>query len=634
MMSSRLDARELQRKSVHRMLHLTVGEDAMNYQERNQWKALVYDKQGQDILAPLFTVGSLRSQFGVTLHRSIAAERSEVPDVPCIYFIEPTEQNIQKIIEDCRRKLYPDLYVNFTSTVPRALLERLAFGLNEIAEAQRVSSVVDRYVNFVALGPGCVSLNLERSYSTLRSVNVQDEEIEKLLDRIVNGILSTLVTLRVGVPVIRCPADDAAQLVAQKLHEKLYELLQSAPATGTADLFERAGGYQAEGRPLLCLLDRELELATLLHHTWTYETMCHDVLDMRLNKLSVIENEEDPTKAAKKTYDIDATDKFWSDYQHVIIHEQFEAVDRELQEFNKKHKTMQQSDLNQAITQLPEMQERKRSLEMHTNIAHAILRQIQKRGLDRFYVVEDQFPGTSVQSAMTSLESLINESPNATLQDKIRAILVFYQTKAQQLNDKQVNELMATLDRIGAPRASLAYLNHVHQTNRHRSQLASGGAVQQESSLPNPLMGNHALGTAGRMFGGLLNQAAEATMRNLEKILPTKRELLTTKIVSTLMENRSTKSSEDKANVENYVYIDPKMPPNARAAASSSGSRYRAPFKRAIVCMIGGGNYTEAQQMREAAQEQGKECIYTATNFVSAEQFLSELQELGQGGAT
>ena len=69
------------------------------------------------------------------------------------------------------------------------------------------------------------------------------------------------------------------------------------------------------------------------------------------------------------------------------------------------------------------------------------------------------------------------------------------------------------------------------------------------------------MGTAGRMFGGLLNQAAEATMRNLEKILPTKRELLTTKIVTTLMENRP---SDEKTNVDNYVYIDPKMPPSTR----------------------------------------------------------------------
>lgn len=31
-------------------------------------------------------------------------------------------------------------------------------------------------------------------------------------------------------------------------------------------------------RPLLVLLDRNLDLATPLHHTWTYQALAHDVL--------------------------------------------------------------------------------------------------------------------------------------------------------------------------------------------------------------------------------------------------------------------------------------------------------------------------------------------------------------------
>ena len=31
-------------------------------------------------------------------------------------------------------------------------------------------------------------------------------------------------------------------------------------------------------RPLLILLDRNMDLATPLHHTWTYQALAHDVL--------------------------------------------------------------------------------------------------------------------------------------------------------------------------------------------------------------------------------------------------------------------------------------------------------------------------------------------------------------------
>ncbi len=31
-------------------------------------------------------------------------------------------------------------------------------------------------------------------------------------------------------------------------------------------------------RPLLVILDRNIDLATPLHHTWTYQALTHDVL--------------------------------------------------------------------------------------------------------------------------------------------------------------------------------------------------------------------------------------------------------------------------------------------------------------------------------------------------------------------
>ena len=31
-------------------------------------------------------------------------------------------------------------------------------------------------------------------------------------------------------------------------------------------------------RPLLVILDRSTDLASLLHHTWTYQALAHDIL--------------------------------------------------------------------------------------------------------------------------------------------------------------------------------------------------------------------------------------------------------------------------------------------------------------------------------------------------------------------
>ena len=85
------------------------------------WKFLIYDSIGQDILAPLFTVKELRNH-GVTLHLLIDSERDPVPDVAEVYFVMPTEDNIERICKDLTNHSYESYYLNFISAISRAEL--------------------------------------------------------------------------------------------------------------------------------------------------------------------------------------------------------------------------------------------------------------------------------------------------------------------------------------------------------------------------------------------------------------------------------------------------------------------------------------------------------------------------------
>ena len=52
----------------------------------------------------------------------------------------------------------------------------------------------------------------------------------------------------------------------------------------------------------------------MVHHTWNYQPLAHDLLNMNLNKVSVEvnENENDNSKQMKQ-YDLDANaDSFWA----------------------------------------------------------------------------------------------------------------------------------------------------------------------------------------------------------------------------------------------------------------------------------------------------------------------------------
>ena len=72
-----------------------------------QWKILIYDRCGQDIISPLLSVKELRDT-GITLHQQLHSDRESIPDVPAIYFVLPTEDNIKRIskVRALKVKLY------------------------------------------------------------------------------------------------------------------------------------------------------------------------------------------------------------------------------------------------------------------------------------------------------------------------------------------------------------------------------------------------------------------------------------------------------------------------------------------------------------------------------------------------
>ena len=127
------------------------------------------------------------------------------------------------------------------------------------------------------------------SFYSLNKSDVTDTEMENIINDIVDGLFAICVTLGT-VPVIRCPKGNAAEFVAKKLDKKLRENLRD---TRNSLFLNDGGGMQGGGghfsfhRPVLVILDRQVDLATPLHHTWTYQALAHDVLHYSLNRVSL-----------------------------------------------------------------------------------------------------------------------------------------------------------------------------------------------------------------------------------------------------------------------------------------------------------------------------------------------------------
>ena len=68
-------------------------------------------------------------------------ERQPIPDVPAVYFVRASEENVARIADDAARGLYDSMHLNFTPALPRPLMEKLAAATFASNSAQRIAKV-------------------------------------------------------------------------------------------------------------------------------------------------------------------------------------------------------------------------------------------------------------------------------------------------------------------------------------------------------------------------------------------------------------------------------------------------------------------------------------------------------------
>ena len=109
-----LDLRNRQKRAVVRMFDLFVEEQESSFGNNQQneagdiqYKILILDKFAFDVIAPLLRVNELR-QHGITLTLLLESEREQIPDVPAVYFVQPTAKIFKRY-----RKIWGRMYESY-----------------------------------------------------------------------------------------------------------------------------------------------------------------------------------------------------------------------------------------------------------------------------------------------------------------------------------------------------------------------------------------------------------------------------------------------------------------------------------------------------------------------------------------
>ena len=595
--------------------------------EDEPWKVVVFDKRGGDIMALLFRVGDLRKQ-GVTLTLRLDDDaRQAIPDAPAIYFVSPTQRCVDLIAKDLERGLYESAYIHSVSAFPRPLLESLATKAVQYNAASKIKRVYDQYSSFISLentlfvtGTPSLSSPEEGSgdsssspitYALMNDSGMSDEAAMMLVESIAKSLFSVVLTLGT-IPIIRAPRNTAAEQVAVRLHEMLQAHIAregAAPVTPAASLH----------RPLLAVLDRNIDLSVMFAHPWTYRALVHELLGLDLNRTTVDTTttttsgssgdgsggSSDKSKGSK--YDLDTqTDKFWkrfcgAPFPTVAVEldnevKAYKDMYTELTKLSASHgisnpDAMSEADLEEHglsrfVDKLPEIRATKRFIDVHTTIAPELLKKIKARNIDSFNELEDSLlmsKDDPSPSRTKEVADIVCNEAMGTVADRLRLYLVWLLSFSSPAPPHQETtaQMEEALTAQGAAMGVVAYVKQAWMFlhNAH---------AERRSTSPTPRSST----------SSLISSAFERMYSGVKAFLPKNEKYYVTSVVEALMELKAPQMGIEDA----YIYLDPKLSTKQIGPGAVPPPRKATPFRDAIVFMIGGGNYVEHQNLMDYAR--------------------------------
>ncbi|CAI0379160.1 unnamed protein product [Linum tenue] len=417
---------------------------------RSTWKVLIMDKLTVKIMSYACKMADI-TQEGVSLVEDIYKRRQPLPSMDAIYFIQPTKENIVMFLSDMSGKspLYKKAYVFFSSPVSRDLVTHIK---REGTVLPRIGALREMNLEYFAIDSQGFLTDHERALEELFGDEEDSRRSDAVLSVIGTRIASVFASLR-EFPYVRYRAaksldvttmTTSRDLITTKLAARVWDRIsqykqkiEQFPQTETCDLL---------------ILDRSVDQIAPVIHEWTYDAICHDLLNMEGNKYV----HEVPSKSGappeKKEVLLEEHDPVWVELRHAHIADASVRLHDKMTNFVAKNKAAQiqhgsrdggqlsTRDLQRMVQALPQYSEQIEKLSLHVEIAGKVNQIIKDSGLrDLGQLEQDLVFG---DAGTKDVIKYLTANEDASRENKLRLLMILAAIYPEKFEGGKGHDLM------------------------------------------------------------------------------------------------------------------------------------------------------------------------------------------------
>ncbi|XP_062077154.1 SNARE-interacting protein KEULE-like [Humulus lupulus] len=380
--------------TLNRLLHEILRSDTKSRKSSWEQRILITDDLTVKILSRSYKVSEV-DQEGLLLEH-LYKRRSSFTSSDAIYFIQPTEKNVNLLISDMDgyEPLYRKAFVFFSSPVPKEYVSRI-ISKDKPVLYSRIGAIREMNLEYIPIDSQGFVTNNERSLEELYG---GDDKETNEGTTCLNVIATRIATVFASLREFPCVRYRAAKSLDATTTTSFRDLIPAKLAAGVLDCLMKYKKTIPDKFPQtetcqLLILDRSLDQIAPIIHEWTYDAMCHDLLNLEGNKYVKEVSSENDCPTEEKEVILDDHDHVWLELRHAHIAEVGERLHEKMTGFISKNKAAQIQlgsrnheelstwDMKNMAQTLPQYSKEIDKLSLHIEIAGKIDRSIRDLGL-------------------------------------------------------------------------------------------------------------------------------------------------------------------------------------------------------------------------------------------------------------